>query len=166
MGIFLFENAIFRGPGLSDSLRPGRRNYSSNPICTKRAGTGLLSRLEKVGCCSTLMHPPPGGGATQVYGRGTSRGCIASSGPYEGPCSFVPSVCAPPSPSRTALFARRYPSIHTPTRRGYRSIFKNSALTCDTQESITRQPGRVLPRYLTCLKALFTGFHMLYHLCR
>ena len=37
---------------------------------------------------------------------------------------------------------------------------------CDTQESITQQAGRVLPRYLTCLKALFTGFHMLYHLCR
>jgi len=36
---------------------------------------------------------------------------------------------------------------------------------CGTQESITQQPGRVLPRYLTCLKALFTGFHMLYHLC-
>ena len=37
---------------------------------------------------------------------------------------------------------------------------------CDTQEVITQQPGRVLPRYLTCLKARSTGFHMLYHLCR
>ena len=37
---------------------------------------------------------------------------------------------------------------------------------CGTQESITQQPGRLLPRYLTRLKALFTGFHMMYHLCR
>ena len=36
---------------------------------------------------------------------------------------------------------------------------------CGTQESIT-QPGRVLPQYLMCLEALFTGFHMLYYLCR
>ena len=37
---------------------------------------------------------------------------------------------------------------------------------CGTQESITQQPGRVLPQYLTHMKARFIGFHMLYHLCQ
>ena len=32
-------------------------------------------------------------------------------------------MCAPVSPSDTALFVRRHPSIRTPTRRGYRSIY-------------------------------------------
>jgi len=44
--------------------------------------------------------------------------------------------------------------------------FTRERVQCDTQESITQQQGRVLPRYLTCLKDRFTGFHMLYHLCR
>ena len=37
---------------------------------------------------------------------------------------------------------------------------------CGTQESITQQPRRVLPRYLMCLKVRFTGYHMLYYVCQ
>ena len=45
------------------------------------------------------------------------------------------------------------------------AMFTLTTCTLVSQESITQQPGRALPQYLTCLKALFTGFHMLYHLC-
>ena len=47
-----------------------------------------------------------------------------------------------------------------------RELVDLSCFQCGTQESITQQPGRVLPQYLTHMKARFTGFHMLYHLCQ
>jgi len=55
-------------------------------------------------------------------------------------------------------------ALHAGTRQTTASkgcLLSGPALQCGTQESVTQQPGRCLPQYLT-LKALFTGFQNSY----